>query len=53
MNYQEFVNTQELKRRKAVAEGIAAANKSYNKGLLEGLGFFNAYLYPVLKRADT
>ena len=53
MSYEEFKQKQDLKNEKARQIAQRRSNQAYNKGLLEGLGFWKAYLYPALKRADT
>lgn len=50
MTYEKFSQKEDIKREKLKHEAWIRANKAYNKGLLNELGFFHAYLYPHFKR---
>lgn len=50
MNYQEFCIIEDEKRGQQREKAQKRADKAYNKGLAEGLGILNMWLYPVFKR---
>ena len=50
MNYAEFAEKEDERQNKLRLEAVHRGNEAYNKGLKEGLGFFNQHLYPLFKR---
>ena len=53
MNYEEFRQKQNIELGKKRLEMLKKANREYNKGLANGLGFFGMHLYQLLKKNDT
>jgi hypothetical protein len=53
MTYEKFKQEQDLKNERERQKALCRANQEYNRGLVKGLGLWNAHLYPALKRAET
>jgi len=53
MTYEEFKQKQDIELGKKRHEMLKKANREYNRGLANGLGFFGMHLYPSLRRNDT
>jgi len=50
--YKEFAFAEGQRRLDLKKKAELRANKAFNKGVRESLGFWNAWKYPLLKRAE-